>query len=423
MTKNTSIVLLSIVTVIVLFLGVFSFIPDFEVGEYNVYHSPVGLIQRSNLFTSSVKATYQVELDEEVENFNNASKVISARFRKAYGYYGVSVDYADGVATITVPQTNNDAKTSANSILNRILANGNVEILSDTYGASSSYSPSSVLLTQEHFKHARVQSYLNQSTTLYICKVKLTPDGKKLADSTLSTSTPYICAVDGEISTWVYYTGSELQITFASADVAASKESAKIMASYVNNGPLGATLTADGTEDIERDLGWIYLVVFALIAIASFVFLSVRYKTLGAASSLMQLLAIVVFVIFAGLVHLEMFNLASALGVICAYAFMTFFTVFTLECLRKHNEQKSYSWSRHTAFVETAIVNLIAHAALLVLGVILWVIPSIVTAPLGNVLVYGAVLSFIVTFGLNRVCAWAVAPFYEENKSAKNAKK
>ena len=37
MTKTTSIILLCIVTVIVLFLGVFSFIPDFEYGDYSVY--------------------------------------------------------------------------------------------------------------------------------------------------------------------------------------------------------------------------------------------------------------------------------------------------------------------------------------------------------------------------------------------------
>ena len=47
MTKKTSIVLLSILAVIVLFIGVFTFIPDgLEYGEYNIYYSPLHLIQK-----------------------------------------------------------------------------------------------------------------------------------------------------------------------------------------------------------------------------------------------------------------------------------------------------------------------------------------------------------------------------------------
>ena len=423
MTKTTAIVLLSIVTVIVLFLGVFSFIPDFSFGKYNEYHSPVGLIQKSNLLTDTVTANYLVELDEDVDSFS-AQNTIKARLRKAYGYYGVKVNYdeTNGLVTVEIPQTNNKANSTANSILSRVLANGNVEILSTNY-TSASYSEDSVVLTKEHFKHARVRSYINGDTTLYVCRVKLTKDGAKIAEDKLATSTPYTCAVDGEVSTWVYYTGSELQITFAYSDASQSKESAKVIASYINTDTLGATLTLDGKiVENNNSLAWIYLLVFALIVVASFVFFAVRYKILGIVPMIWQLCAVVVFTIFAGLVHLEMFNLASAFGAIIAYCFMTFFTVFVFERIRSAMAQnKSYSWSKHTAFADTMMISLIAHGALLVLGVILWVIPSIVTAPLGCVLVYGAVLSFLVTFCLNRLFALVVAPFFDEYTSKKTS--
>ena len=422
MSKTTAIVLLSIVTVIVLFLGVFSFIPDFAVGEYEEYHSPVGLIQKSNLFTDTVKATYQVELDDEDGNFADVQKIIKARFRKAYGYYGVNIAYdKNGIVTVEIPQTNNQAKSTAKSRLERVLANGKVEILNVSYNGAS-YSEDSVVLTQKHFKHASVRSYINGDTTLYVCRVKLTKQGAKIADNEFLTSTPYTCAVDGEINTWVYYTGSELQITYGTySDVDQIKESAKVVASYINGGALGATLTLDGKlVEKENNVAWIYLLFLGLIVLASLVFFAVRYKVLGIVPMIWQLCAVVVFTIFAGLVHIEMFNTAAAIGAMLVYGFMTFFTVFVFEKMRSAMaEGKSYTWAKHTAFKDTMIISLIAHGGLLVLGIILWVIPSIVTAPLGCVFVYGAVLSFLVTFCLNRLFALVVAPFYDDYASNK----
>ena len=78
MTRTTSIVLLSIITVLVLFLGVFSFIPSFYVSEYEIYHSPSALIQKSNGFTDSVKAHYLVELDKDVK-VSDVERTIRAR--------------------------------------------------------------------------------------------------------------------------------------------------------------------------------------------------------------------------------------------------------------------------------------------------------------------------------------------------------
>ena len=423
MTKTTAIVLLSIITVIVLFFGVFSFIPDFPVGEYNIYHSPVGLIQKSNLLTDTVTATYQIEWDNAEEedfdamaSFDDVQSILKARFRRAYGYYGIKVDYDDGVVTIQIPKTNNEAKSSASSILSNMIENGKVEILSTNY-TSASYSEDSVVLTQEHFKRASVRSFINGSsgTTLYVCRVKLNSEGSKIAEEQLTTSTPYTCAVDGEVETWVYYTGSELQITYASSDVNQSKEHANVMASYINTEPLGATLTLDGKlEETANNVAWLYLLFFGLMVLASLVFFAVRYKVMGIAPMIWQLCAVVVFTIFAGLVHIEIFNLAAAIGAMLAYGFMTFFTVFVFEKIRSAMaEGKSYTWAKHTAFKSARWINLIAHGSLLVLGVILWVIPSIVTTPLGCVFVYGAVLSFLVTFCLNRLFAAVVTPFYE----------
>lgn len=432
-TKKTLVaLLLCLVLAITVTLGVFCFIPNFELNEFgDYYQSAATAIQKSGSFTDTVKATYTLKLNEEIEgaNASDVVKSIKSRLSKTYGYYGAGVEYDETTETLTVeiPRSNNDntsVKPSAQTILNNVIVNGKVEILNVSYSSNPSYSADSVVLTQEHFKRARVRSYINQDTTLYICRVRLTKEGKELAEQ-LQTSTPYTCAIDETLETWVYWTGSELQITYAYSDEATSEEHARAMAAYISSGALNATLTQEGsTETIENNFGWIYLLVFGLVVLASFVYFAIRYKGLCIIPIITQALAIFAFMFFGVFVHLEIFNIALGVGAILAYLFMTFFTAYTFDRICKYmKEDKTYSWARYTAFHETTIVSLIVHGSLLVLGAILWVIPTLVTAPLGNALVYGAVLSFIATFCLNRLFALLVNPFFEVKSTKIKSKK
>ena len=94
MTKRTSIIILCVFIAIILFVGIFSFMPDgLNYGESGLYHSPFSLIQKSTLFTDEVVAEYIVDLDEGV----NASSVVSTiktRLAKMYGYYPVRLNFA-----------------------------------------------------------------------------------------------------------------------------------------------------------------------------------------------------------------------------------------------------------------------------------------------------------------------------------------
>ena len=108
-----------------------------------------------------------------------------------------------------------------------------------------------------------------------------------------------------------------------------------------------------------------------------------------------------------------MFNLFAAIALVLAYAFMTFFTIFTFERIRTRATEKTFATAAYYGFHSTNIISLIAHSAMLVLGIILWVISTAVTAPMGTILVCGALLSFAATFGLNRLFIKLVEPFYE----------
>ena len=424
--------LLSVVFCVTLFLGVFSFIPDFYDGEYNIYHSPSSLIKKSNAFTDTKSATYTVEFDDETDvTIADVQSAINTRLARGYGYYGVKMSFnADNNQLSIMLPNNGDIATLeeiegftskrnnlAKEILDSVTANGKLEILKE-----SSYSASNVVLTREHIRRATVKTYVSGSSTWYICEVSLTREGTQIADATFTTGTSstYYFAIDESVEDHpaVYSTSGKFQLYAHSIDEASA------LAAYIRSGELHATLTLEETEDIINTSGWIYLLVFGLVVLVSFVFFAIRYKCLGIIPIVLQLLAIVIYVIFAGLAYTEMFNVAAAIGTFIVYVFMSFFTWFTFEKIRARLlDNKSYSWARHQAFKSTNIISLIAHGVLLVLGIILWVIPTVVTAPLGCVFVYGAVLSFVVTFGLNRLFTLLVSPYFENTKRLAKAKK
>lgn len=414
MTKKTSIVLLSILAVIVLFIGVFTFIPDgLEYGEYNIYYSPLHLIQKDGMFTDTVHATYKTSYDTEDVTFKDVKSVINARLQMIYGYYSVNIEEKDGILVIDMPKTANASDATANSILNSITQKGKLEILSDSYsGSQVSYDEDHVVLTAEHFRRANTRSYVDGETTMYICEAKLTKEGVEAATKAgFSEGSLYWYAID-ESSVWAArYQGGAMQI------YAVNRENSKVVASYVKHGALGAELTLEETIDVENKLDWLFLVIMAVLVIGTFIFFAVRYKTFGIAAILSQLIASVLFVIALGLIYMSIMNIYAVIGVVLVYALMTAMTIFTFEKIRKYSEEKAFAAARYKGFADTNKISLIVHGAVLVLGAILWAIPTFITAPLGTVLVYGAILSFVATFALNRLFVKMLEPFYEETSS------
>ena len=151
-----------------------------------------------------------------------------------------------------------------------------------------------------------------------------------------------------------------------------------------------------------------------VILLACWIVLIVRYKVAGFALALSQLVAAVAFIMFSGMVYFSMLTIASAVGIVLGIALMMTFSVIMLEKIRSYRKDKTYASARHRAFADCNKWTLIVHAIALVLGVVLWLIPTGVTLPLGNALVYGAVLSFAVNMGLGRLLAIVVAPLVKE---------
>ena len=407
MSKSASIAIVSIICVIALFFGVFACLPDgLEYGDYNEYHAPINLIQGSSLFNDSIVVSYDVNLDEDAQMQDVISK-IRARLGNMYGYYFCNVTEKDGDITVQVPVTANGEDVSANSILTGVTAVGKVEILT-----SSTYAEDDVILTSEHVKSMRFERYTNGANAYYIVNMKFTPEGEEIAAKELVAGTSnwsaYV-AIDGSVVYGaVYGTNGRLQVYTSNND------DAHILQGLVKSGSLGATLTETGTERVSSVGGMVFAIVMGVILLACWIVLIVRYKVAGFALALSQLVAAVAFIMFSGMVYFSMLTIASAVGTVLGIALMMTFSVIMLEKIRSYRKDKTYASARHRAFADCNKWTLIVHAIALVLGVVLWLIPTGVTLPLGNALVYGAVLSFAVNMGLGRLLAIVVAPLVKE---------
>ncbi|MCM1289286.1 MAG: hypothetical protein NC132_01350 [Corallococcus sp.] len=424
MTKTASIVIMSIICVIALFFGVVSFLPDgLEFGDSSIYHAPINLLQKSGAFGDSVTATYEVKLDEDAK-IDDVVSGVRSRLADMYGYYFCDVKVTDdGNIQVKIPKIANEEKAQNNGLTNdRILSSvtqkGKVEITT-----SSTYSADGVVLTSEHIGKTGSENIVSNGNSHYIVNASLNDEGKKIASDKLSASSTGWSAylfVDETLAGYIAYnsTDSELQI-YTQSD-AQSKQ----IIGQINSGALTAELTQTDIEDTSSIGGLLFGVLFATLVVGSWIFYAVRYKTVSLAAVLSQLVVIVVFVLFASLVYFNYLNTAAAIGMVLGYCLMSCFTCLVLEKIRKYTlDDKTFASARYRAFAENNKWNAIVHGIVLVLAIILWVIPTGVTAPLGNALVYATVLSFTATMGLNRLFTAMAGTFVTDDSAKKRVNK
>lgn len=407
MTKKTSIVILCVAVALILFVGVFTFMPvGLNYGESGVFHSPLNLIQKSSLFTDEVSTKYAVELDENT-TANSVVSLIKSRLASMYGYYGCEVKYdsATNILTVSVPKTSDETKSSVSAILSTVTATGKVEL-----STSQTYSEDSVLLTTEHLKSASSKTYNASAQNYYITEVKLTDAGSK-ALATISSSSYLYGFVDGSIISQVVQSSGILQMYFN------SKADSERVAAYINGGVLGAELSWDDDEEIVNDAGIVCLCVIAALIVATWVFYAVRYKTLGVSGIISSAVSVILFTIISGLIYSEILNAFAIAGFVLGYAMVMVFTVSVLEKIKEAREAGKTLYSAiYTAFSTSNKLNLIVHGIALVVGIVLWLIPTVVTAPLGCALTYMAVCSFIATMAINRLFVNVMAALVSSEK-------
>ena len=150
-----------------------------------------------------------------------------------------------------------------------------------------------------------------------------------------------------------------------------------------------------------------------ILAVA--VVLILRYKVLGIAATLAIATVLVAELYFAAFVYFSILNIWAIVGVVISIAVAAYLSVDSFAKIQEsYATGKTVKSSISTGFNKALIKNAIVNGATLVVGIILWLIPTSVTAYMGIALVYGAVASAIATLGLNRLYANILYPVKEE---------
>ncbi len=402
MSKATSIVLVSILSLILVFLGVFSFLTDLPVGDYKVYYAPADLIQLGTEFTTTEEASYTIDIedyddDELAELAASITSVISSRLSSVYGYYNSDITVNDSTdrLTISIPTTTAHDETTASDILSAVVAVGFVEFVDvDT----SEYAADSALMSNTDegmFKSATVSEYVSGEDRYYIVEVKLTSDGLDEANSVLthsSSTASGIVAIDGVLSYYVYHTEATNSVSIYTG----STYAAETLASYFNNGALETDITLINSAEVVNDSNALTYVGigFAVLVLAFVVVMFAKFKMFALPGVLTVFAAIIGCVVLSGLWYFVLFNTYAVIGFVLGLVLLSF-------CVWTHTAalvEKKPSESIAVPFKKVWLKMIIACAGTLVLGIILWVIPCFVTVSLGNALVYSAVCTLLASF-------------------------
>lgn len=418
MTKKASIVIISILVVLVLFFGGFSFIPQFPVGDYEIYYSPVNLIQKGADIGDKYIAPYVVDIgDLEGDAINtatsNAVKILSSRLSAVYGYHNsdIKLNEDNSRITVTIPTTTSHDGTSEEAIVSAVMIAGKFEFLSD-----QTYSEDVVQIGNygddvKYYRSATTQTYVNGENTYYLVEVALTAEGLEFANTNFAHSTNAVSAY-GAVDGVVRY-GVQHQLSVSTLQIYTStQEDAKLVASMFNHGMLdiGLSQASDADTVVNTTTSMWLAIISAVLVVALAIVLLVRYKTLGLAAVLSLLISIILIVMFMGLAYFTVFNIFAFVGMVLGMALFAYCNIFVLENVKKKLVQATVGGAIKQGYSASWKRVLIISAIALVVGIICWVIPTFVTASLGNALVYCAIMTLATSLGITRLLAVVVTP-------------
>ncbi len=401
MSKAASIILVSILSLVLLFLGVFSFLTEVPVGDYKIYYAPADLIQLGSQFTSTEKANYTIDTtdfsDEELAELGTSiTATIGSRLSSVFSYHNssISVNESGDRLTVSIPSTTAHDGSSASEILSSVVAVGLVEFIDVN---SEEYKPDSALMSNTDegmFGKASVSEMVNGENRYFIVEVKLTSEGLKKANSSLSHSgsAAAVVALDGTPAYYVYHREATNEVTIYTS----STYAAETLASYFNYGALATDVTLISSAEVANESTALTVVgaSFAVLVLALVIALIIKFRVFALPSIMTIITAIIGCVVLAGLWHFEVFNIYAVIGFVLGLALLAYCVCTHTSALSSRKPSESLAVS----FKKVWLKMLIACAATLVVGIILWVIPCFVTVSLGNALVYSAVCTLIASF-------------------------
>ncbi|MBQ2723462.1 MAG: hypothetical protein IJF72_02280 [Clostridia bacterium] len=428
MSKKSSIVLLSILVAVLLFVGVCSLLPDdLAYGKYEEYHAAVNLITKGIDLGDSKYAVLTLDQgDLSDEDYATIQKGIVKTAQKRLAKLGVnsySLKWEGEDLTVTVPD---DGRTT--SVFGCVEALGEFDFFS-----GSTYSETGAFITNEHITRASKQRYSYQDQSLWILTFHLNAEGKEEVKSYRTISSLYMTVDNDENGMQQFscaITEDSVQIYLAADEESTVNLYIALIAggSYLQYAPE----VEEGEEAYEIELiqidnddatpsfanGWLICsIALAVVLVAVCAVLCVRYGVLGGATTLSIYTALLAGLLFSAFVYFNALTVWSFVALLVVIAVIAYLSIDSFANIQaNYATGKTVKAAVATGFNKSIVKNLIVNGALAVLGVILWVIPT-VTAFIGIVFVYGAILSVAATLGLNRLFVALLYPIHEENNA------
>lgn len=332
MTKTKATVLLCVLMIVVLFLGVFSFLPEMKMGNYT-YISPINFIINGNDLADGISTSFTVTrpseiTDEEFSSLIARSITIMEERLSSYGLDKTQIVASSSNISLTLPVNSYD-----DTFYSAIYNNGVFEIC--TYDEESK--AYTVITDNTHFTDV----YVSYGSSNYYVVMNLDAEAKAaLATATetaYETNVKIYFRLDGED-----YTTATIKEQFANDTLNVSTtdvDAAQYLYSVLSSGSYGFTMTMNDTYVTEAISGqnaviWAN-VGLAVIAVALVIAFIVNYGFSGLAASLSLLVTLILTLLTATFIYRSEISIGAYIGLYITVAVFGLFNTLILEKFRK----------------------------------------------------------------------------------------
>lgn len=426
MKKSTAIVLLSIVSFLMAFVLVFSFL-RFPVGIHD-YNSIVGAIDLDYDVEGGV--TYQLSLnrenDEEVENVDDVIDILSARLTEL-GYKAFTVtaikELDDAIEDYDI-RINVEEKTSTDSDINAIIAYGSLHF----YGGSEEDPTTEILTEDKAIKDAKYAG-ANGSDGSYLVSVEFTDYGYDTLIEEIKANESYYLKLSIGENTILSGKISATDITEKTIYINTGSESgARQTAMQIRTGGLEYKYDVVDSFDSEAIFGentalyvGIATLLMLFVAIAVIIVVFRGYGIIGA-------LSLIVF----GLTEMAMLvaipgiklSLAGVVGAVVALALCIEGIATSAKKIREECiNGKTVKAAVKAGYKKSLFANLSISIVAGLVGLLVFSFASGAIQCFGITLGVGAVVSFLVNVLITRMYTALILPLVKNKESFLNVKR
>ena len=412
MTKKRSkslFVLFSILLVICLFACFVNFTYPFSLnGNYYSYSNFVSNLKLGEDVSSSLRIVYRAEQgeDELTTNYNDLRTSTMNDLKEivqAEGYKDVTVaEYGDDGIVVNVGNLLTiEDKTAVESLI------GNPATIS----FSTNSDGSSPFATAKHIKNVSSQQYNNSETgeVSYIVIVQFKDEYISMIADATSSKTVYIYLGETEFAKLDYSSSSISDgVIYLQSSTFTSLLDATTCANQIKTGMLDLSLTQISSDYVSASYGehakLLLTIAMAVLVLAGFAFLIVKYKNAGWLACFNLLFYVVLGLFFLQSIPLVHVNLSGLIAMLVCFVLAGDSIISVFESAKSHYQNGTQLYiAFREAQKENLFKTLFLHAVIFVVGFICLFMPVQAVQSFGWVALVLSLVSVFTNLALMRL--------------------